>query len=91
MMTCNLLSIVSNQIEQNQKALSELFEFSILYDIVENFSSSFLKFNLIDSNQMKVYTDSLFALLPKIRQNAVCLVDSFDFLDSNLCKFFLYD
>ena len=33
--------------------------------------------------------DAMYKLLPLIRVNAVALVDAFDLLDSNLCKYFL--
>lgn len=45
-----------------------------------------IKLSVIDSDQLKAFQEKLFNLLPKIRQNAVTLVDSFDYLDSNLCK-----
>jgi hypothetical protein len=44
-----------------------------------------IKLNVIDSDQLKAYQEKLYNLLPIIRVNAVTLVDSFDYLDSNLC------
>lgn len=35
---------------------------------------------------MKELTENLFSLLKKVRVNAVVLVDSFNYLDSNLCS-----
>ena len=35
---------------------------------------------------MKEYTEKLYSLLKVVRQNAVVLVDSFNYLDSNLCS-----
>jgi acyl-CoA oxidase len=35
---------------------------------------------------MREFSNKLFDLLPKIRLNAVSLVDSFGYLDSNLCS-----
>lgn len=35
---------------------------------------------------MHDFKEKLYSLLPKIRTNAVVLVDAFDMLDSNLCK-----
>ena len=37
---------------------------------------------------MSEYNERLGELLSKIRENAVLLVDAFDFLDSNLCNDF---
>jgi hypothetical protein len=38
---------------------------------------------------MTEYNENLYQLLPKIRVNAVALVDAFDMLDSNLCNIVL--
>lgn len=40
--------------------------------------------NIIDSDKMMEIRDKLYELLPKIRKNAVALVDAFDWQDSNL-------
>ena len=42
--------------------------------------------NIIDSDKMAEVRDKLYELLPKIRKNAVALVDAFDWQDSNLSK-----
>lgn len=46
--------------------------------------------NTLKSEELNKMRERMFDLLPKIRQNAVALVDSFDLLDSNLCKFDLF-
>lgn len=35
---------------------------------------------------MNAFSEKLYNLLPAIRAKAVLLVDSFDYLDSNLCE-----
>ena len=36
---------------------------------------------------MTEYKEKIYKILPKIRQNSVALVDSFDMPDSSLCNF----
>ncbi len=91
-MTCNLNAVVAQVTQSaaaaaaNGQALSELFELYLLYDVVDTYASSFLKYGVVSSQAMREqHTDKLFELLKKVRVNAVALVDSFDLLDSNLC------
>lgn len=42
--------------------------------------------NIIKPIEMNQMRERMLDLLPNIRRNAVALVDSFDHLDSNLCK-----
>lgn len=42
---CNLSAVLSNKVEANRAALADLFELFILYEMIENHSSSFLKVN----------------------------------------------
>lgn len=79
-------AIHSHKVEVNQKALCELFELFVLYDICDSFSSNVLRLNVIDSQKMTEYNEKLGELLPKIRVNAVLLVDAFGWLDANLCS-----
>ena len=82
--SCNLKAILVNGDERNQETLSELFELFVLYDLTDTYATSLLKFGVVSSAEMSEYTNKLFHLLPKIRVNAVALVDAFDLLDSNL-------
>ena len=47
---------------------------------------NFLKFQILDADKINVFNEKLYDLLAKVRINAVTFVDSFDYLDSNLCK-----
>lgn len=42
--------------------------------------------NIIKPSEINQMRERMLELLPNIRRNAVALVDSFDLLDSNLCK-----
>jgi hypothetical protein len=89
MMACNLQAVsssVSSNESENGVALSELFEFYLLYEVVEwEGSSLLLKYGVLEAQTMRNFSDKLFAMLGKVRVNAVALVDAFDYLDSNLC------
>jgi hypothetical protein len=79
-----------NNSNDNMDALVDLFELYMLYDICDNYSKNILRLNITSANKMSEYNERLYKLLPKIRVNAVTLVDSFDWLDSNLCNNFYY-
>jgi len=83
---CFISSINKHQVASNQKVLIELLQLFILYDMCDIFAANFLRFGVVDSEKMTEYNDRLKALLPKIRVNAVHLVDAFDWLDANLCS-----
>ena len=46
--------------------------------------------NIIDSDGMLEIRERLYDLLPKIRKNAVALVDAFDWKDSHLSNYKIY-
>lgn len=85
-MNCFLDAINGHSVKVNQQALSELFELFLLYNFCDAYASHILRFNIIESSKMSEYNERLGELLSKIRENAVLLVDAFDFLDSNLCS-----
>ena len=82
----NLHCIHSNPVMANRKALSELFELYVLYEITDVYSGSILRFNVLDLNVFNEWKEKLLNLLPVIRVNAVALVDSFGMQDANLCS-----
>ncbi|CAF0808334.1 unnamed protein product [Brachionus calyciflorus] len=83
---CSLSDINSNVDKNNQEALTELFELFVLYEITEDYSTNIMRLSVVDADQMKNFSERLYLLLKKVRQNAVVLVDSFNYLDSNLCS-----
>lgn len=86
LVSSNLVYVDENKTECNQKALAELFELFLLYEMCENNSANLLRLNILNADEMNKYSEKLYNLLPKVRLNAVTFVDSFDYLDSNLCS-----
>lgn len=85
-MNCFILAIHGHSVKVNQEALCELFELFLLYNFSDVYASYILKYNIIDSDKMNEYYETVCKLLAKIRVNAVLLVDAFDNLDSTLCS-----
>ncbi|KAL9961620.1 hypothetical protein ACROYT_G030602 [Oculina patagonica] len=71
------LSGVSTNLRRVLKSLADLF---VLYGIAEN-SGSFLEAGVLDCSQIQTIRQQVYALMEKLRPEAVSLVDAFDYSD----------